>query len=122
MNRPEDMHARFAAAFNSGDVDAIMALYEPESTLVPQPGQAVVGREALRESLLQFLTLRGTIQITTMFTVHGPGVALTRGRWTLQGTGPDGKPIEMTGQGVEVLRQQPGGDWLLVIDHPFGAD
>ena len=28
MNRPEDMHARFAAAFNSGDVDAIMALYD----------------------------------------------------------------------------------------------
>jgi uncharacterized protein (TIGR02246 family) len=122
MNRPEDMHARFAAAFNTGKVDAIMALYEPEPTLVPQPGQEVTGRDAIRQALLQFLALKGTIQITTMFTVHGPGLALTRGRWTLTGTGPDGRPIEMTGQGVEVLRKQPNGEWLLVIDHPFGAD
>ena len=82
----------------------------------------MVGHDALRQSLLQFLSLRGTIQITTIFTVRGPGVALTRGRWTLNGTGPDGKPVEMTGQGVEVLRQEPSGDWLLVIDHPLGAD
>jgi uncharacterized protein (TIGR02246 family) len=122
MNRPEDMHSRFAAAFNTGNVDAIMALYEPEPTLVPQPGQEVTGRDAIRQALLQFLALKGTIQITTTFTVHGPGVALTRGRWTLSGTGTDGRPIEMTGQGVEVLRKQPNGEWLLVIDHPFGAD
>jgi uncharacterized protein (TIGR02246 family) len=122
MNRPEDMHSRFAAAFNSGNVDAIMALYEADSTLVPQPGQEVTGRDAIRQALLQFLAVKGTMRITTTFIVRGPGIALTRGRWTLNGTGPDGNPIEMTGQGVEVLRQQPSGEWLLVIDHPFGAD
>jgi hypothetical protein len=33
----------------------------------------------------------------------------------------DGKPIEMTGQSVEVVRQQFTGEWLLAVDHPFGA-
>ncbi|BFU93375.1 MAG: hypothetical protein NTNFB02_00970 [Nitrospira sp.] len=122
MSRPEEFHSRFAAAFNSGNVEAVMALYEPEATLVPQPGQVVQGREAIRQALLQFLALKGTMEVKSIFTVHGSGVVLTRGQWKLTGTGPDGKPITMTGRSVEVLRQQPNGEWLLAIDHPFGAD
>ena len=122
MSRPEAIHSQFATTFNSGNVDAIMALYEPEATLVPQPGQIVQGRDAIREALLQFLALKGTMEVKSIFTVRGPGVALTRGQWKLSGTGPDGKPIEMTGQSVEVVRQQPNGEWLLAVDHPFGAD
>jgi uncharacterized protein (TIGR02246 family) len=122
MSRPEEIHSQFATTFNSGNVDAIMALYEPEATLVPQAGQIVQGRDAIREALLQFLALKGTMEVKSIFTVRGPGVALTRGQWKLSGTGPDGKPIEMTGQSVEVVRQQPNGEWLLAVDHPFGAD
>ena len=122
MSRPEEIHSQFATAFNSGNVDAIMALYEPEATLVPQPGQIVQGRDAIRQALLQFLALKGTMEVKSIFTVRGSGVALTRGQWKLSGTGPDGKPIEMTGQSVEVVRQQPNGEWLLAVDHPFGAD
>ena len=122
MSRPEEIHSRFATAFNSGNVDEIMALYEPEATLVPQPGQVAQGRDAIRHALLQFVALKGTMQVKSVYIVHGLGVALTRGQWKLTGTGPDGKPVEMTGQSVEVLRQQPNGEWLLIVDHPFGAD
>jgi uncharacterized protein (TIGR02246 family) len=122
MSRPEEIHSRFATAFNSRNVDAIMALYEPQATLVPQPGQIVQGRDSIREALLQFLALKGTMEVKSIFTLHGPGIALTRGKWKLSGTGPDGTPIEMTGQSVEVVRQQSSGEWLLAIDHPFGAD
>ena len=122
MIRPEEIHSRFATAFNSGNLDAIMALYEPEASLVPQPGQVVQGRDAIRQALLQFLALKGTMQVKSIFRVHGPGLVLMRGQWKLTGTGPDGKPIEMMGQSVEVVRQQPSGEWLLAVDHPFGAD
>src|SRR5262245_6137678 len=115
MSRPEEIHSRFAAAFNSGNLDAVMALYEPEASLVPQPGQVVQGRDAIRQALLQFLALKGTMQVKSIFTVHGPGVALMRGQWKLTGIGPDGKPIEMTGQSVEVVRQQAGSEWLLAV-------
>lgn len=121
MKKPEEFHARFVAAFNSGNVDAVMALYEPDASFVPQPGQVVQGRDAIRQATLQFLSLKGTMQIDSVFTVHGPGMALTRGQWKLSATGSDGKLVEMTGQSVEVLRQQPNGEWLVAIDHPFGA-
>ena len=79
MSRPEEIHSHFATAFNSGNVDAIMALYEPEATLVPQPGQIVQGRDAIRQALLQFLALKGKMQVKSIFTVTGLGVALMRG-------------------------------------------
>lgn len=123
MRQPEEIHLRFVTAFNSGDIDAIMALYEPQATLVPQPGQVVQGRDAIRQALLQFLALKGTLQVKHIFTVHGPGgIALVRGQWKLTGTGPEGQPIEMAGQSMEVLHQQPNGEWLYAVDHPFGAD
>lgn len=121
MKQPEEFHAMFVAAFNSGNIDAVMALYEPDASFVPQPGKVVQGRDAIRQATLQFLSLKGTMQIDSVFTVHGPGIALTRGRWKLSAAGSDGKIGEMTGQSVEVLRQQPNGEWLAVIDHPFGA-
>ena len=122
IRKSEDIHNLFAVAFNSGNVDSIMGLYEPEATLIPQPGQVTRGHTAIRYALQQFLALKGTMQVRSVFVIHGPGVALMRGQWKLTGTGPDGKPIEMNGQSVEVARQQPSGDWLLAVDHPFGAD
>jgi uncharacterized protein (TIGR02246 family) len=120
--RPEDIHHLFSSAFNEGNVDAIIALYEPEGALIPQPGQVTRGHTAIRHALAQFLALKGTMQVRTVFVIHGTGIALLRGQWTLTGTGPDGSPVRMVGQSVEIARQQPTGDWLLAIDHPFGAD
>ena len=121
-NKPEDMHKLFTAAFNSGNLEALMALYEPDAQLVPQPGQVTTGHEAIRQALLQFLALKGTMQVTTRYVIREGAIALLSGQWHLKGSGPDGKSVEMGGKSVEVARRQPSGEWLLMIDHPFGAD
>jgi ketosteroid isomerase-like protein len=54
--------------------------------------------------------------------VHSGDVALLRSKWSLAGTGPDGKPVAMSGNGTEVVRRQADGTWLFVIDNPAGAD
>ena len=122
VHKPEDIHPLFSSAFNEGNVEAIIALYEPEGALIPQPGQITRGHTAIRHALAPFLAMKGTMQIRSVFVIQGTGIALLRGQWTLTGTGPDGKSVRMVGQSVEVARQQPTGDWLLAIDHPFGAD
>jgi 3-oxoacyl-[acyl-carrier protein] reductase len=38
---PEQIHGLFEQAFNDGDIEALMALYEPDAALVPQPGVTV---------------------------------------------------------------------------------
>ena len=122
QTRPEEMHALFARHFNAGDLEALVALYTPDAALVPQPGQVVKGHAAIREALQAFLALRGKIDLQSTYTVEAGDTALTRGQWQLKGTGPDGQPVALAGKSCEVLRKQADGRWLLVVDHPYGAD
>ena len=122
VTNPDDLHKAFATAFNSGNVEAVLALYEPEASLVPQPGMVTQGRASIRQALQQFLAVRGTMRIETVYVMNQGGIALTRGQWQLTGKDPQGHPIEMRGKRIEVARRQPSGEWSFVIDHPFGAD
>jgi uncharacterized protein (TIGR02246 family) len=121
-NTPEDVHRLFATAFNAGDLAALMALYESDARLAPQPGQVVVGHEAIRNALQGFLALQGQIHLETRYAIEAGDLALLRAKWHLTGTGPDGTPIEMQGNSTEVVRRQGDGSWRYIIDHPFGAD
>jgi len=89
--------------------------------VVPQTGQVIVGREAIGGVLQSFLALRGTMKMYTVDVIEAGDVALLRAHWRLAGTGPDGKPLEIQGHSVEVIWRQSDGNWLFVIDHPFGA-
>jgi len=100
----------------------LLALYEPDARFVAQPGHATTGREAIGNALRQFLALRGSINMETKDVVEAGDIALLRAKWRLNGTGPDGKPVEMQGNSAEVIRRQNDGRWLFVIDHPFGGD
>ena len=46
---PEQLHGLFEHAFNAGDIEALMALYEPDAALIPQPGVTVEGSAAIGE-------------------------------------------------------------------------
>lgn len=121
-SKPEDAHRLFAEHFNAGDLDALAALYEDGAAFVPQPGSVVTGKEAIREALQGFLATGGKIEVSTRYAVRSGDTALLSGEWRLSGAGQDGEPIAMGGKTTEVVRRQPDGRWLYVIDHPFGAD
>jgi uncharacterized protein (TIGR02246 family) len=118
--RPEEIHQAFTTAFNAGDAAALLALYEPEASLAPAPGQVVTGRAAIGEVLDGFLALKGRMTIETVRVIAAGDVALLHGAWILSGTGPDGSPIEMAGRNAEIVRRQSDGSWLCVVDNPFG--
>ena len=120
--KPEDAHRLFADAFNAGKLEALVALYEPEAHLISQQDQVQVGHDAIRNTLKEFLALRGKIDMDTLYGFEAGDTALLRSHWSVVGTGPDGKVLEMQGNGVEVLRRQSDGTWRFIIDHPFGAE
>lgn len=120
--KPQDLHSLFVNALNSGDLNALVNLYEPNATLVPQPGLIVTGTVAIREALKGFLAMKPKIRMETMLVLETADVGLLRGKWTLDGTGPDGKSTQMTGISAEVVRRQSDGEWRFVIDHPYGGD
>jgi uncharacterized protein (TIGR02246 family) len=74
---PESLGDHFAQALNTGNLDALLALYEPEATLSPQPGQLVTGTKAIRDALSAFLAMKPTIAIKSRAVAAAGDVALT---------------------------------------------
>jgi len=97
-----------------------VALYEPQATLMPSPGKLVTGTAAIREALGQFVAGKPKMSLTPKVVAQSGEIAVLTAKWDLSMTGPDGKPANMTGQSAEVVRKQPDGRWLFVIDLPFG--
>ena len=118
--KPEELDVLFVQAFNAGDIEAMMKLYEPAASLTPQPGQVVSGTKALREALSGFVARKPRMTLEARTLAEANGIALTTSKWVLEGTGPDGKPMKTEGQSAEVARRQPDGTWLIVIDNPHG--
>ena len=54
---PEELDRLFSEALNSGNLEALVALYEPQATLTPEPGHVVTGTQAIREALSASLNL-----------------------------------------------------------------
>jgi uncharacterized protein (TIGR02246 family) len=118
---PEQMHGLFEDAFNAGDLEALLALYEPDAALVPQPGALAEGTAAIRESLQWFLDRRGRITLDTKLVLRVGDLAYLANRWSLRGgTMPDGSPAELGAATAEVARRQPDGTWRYVIDNAWG--
>jgi len=119
---PEDLDRLFAGALNTGNIEELMELYEPQASLMPSPGKVVAGAEAIREALAGFIAGKPTMSLSPRVVAKTADLALTTSKWDLTMTGPDGKPAQMSGQSIEVARRGPDGNWRFAIDLPFGVD
>ena len=115
------IYADWAKYFNTGDMEGLLDLYEPDAVFVRGPGDHVSDRAGLRAALQGFLDTGGQISFKTRYVVQHDDIALLSNEYTLQGTDPEGKPFTMSGKTAEVVRRQPDGRWLYIIDHPAGA-
>jgi|ERR1700752_2083553 len=118
---PQEAHKLFVTYFNQQDLDALLSLYEPNATLVPFPGPPVQGLESIREVMKGFLALKGHMDLAVDKVFQADDIGLLFSSWNLQGTDPEGSPLVMSGQTSDVVRRQPDGTWLFVIDNPQGA-
>lgn len=119
--RPQAVIERFSELLAQGDLEGMMALYEPDATFVPQPGESVTGRAAIRDALAAFLAVKPRMEGTIEKVLEAGDTALVANRWRLSGTAPDGAPVTMAATSADVLRRRPDGSWGIVIDDPWGA-
>lgn len=114
---PEKKELWFIPSFNAGDLDGVMAHFEPGAVLVTETGAVVAGldgvREAFREAMWNKLTMAGT----TVRIVQAGGVALLYFDWALTEYG--GTQVSAEGTAVTVLRRRDDGRWFVVVEDPF---
>ncbi len=121
MTGPVETVNQLVRAINRADLEAAVALYEPNAVLVIRPGQVARGPARLREALAGFIALKPTLRSETQRVVEADGIALYLSRWTLRGTDAAGQPVTLGGDSADILRQQPDGRWLIALDNPWGA-
>lgn len=112
-NKPDEIHVLFLDAFNRADIEALADLYEPGAILVTGRGNAT-GRDAIRAAYEHILSNDVRMELVTHTVLDsGDGLSLLHASWTVH---RDGKAIP--GLSTEVVRRQPDGTWLFVLDEP----
>ncbi|HKV94090.1 MAG TPA: nuclear transport factor 2 family protein [Candidatus Angelobacter sp.] len=115
-NDPAHIHTLFQEAFNAGDVDSLVALYEPNAVLVVK-GQPVTGLPAIRAAYQSILARRSRMSLKTRSVVmFDDTLAVLHGDWTVEAAAVESGT--RSGLSTEVVRRQSDGSWRFVIDNP----
>lgn len=116
---PVELHALFLDAFNRGDVNAVLALYEPNALLLVG-AEGVVGSSGIRSAFERALALRGHMTLETRQVHESPaGLAVLHASWVIEYASKTEKESTRRGLSTEVVRKQTDGTWLFVIDNPY---
>jgi ketosteroid isomerase-like protein len=115
---PGEINVKWAKAYNAGDVDAMLELYEPGAVIVPGPGaDPLTGMAAFGPALRQFAGMGAGLTFQPRYWLVRDDLALGSIDFTL--TLGDGGG--MNGRTAEVARRQADGSWKYVLDHPFSG-
>jgi len=106
--RPEDITRLFVERSNVGDAAGVAALYEEGAVMAYPPGDQTVGREAIRALWEKVLANR------PRFEPEQPLPTLISGDIALTST----PPRDGAGARAQVVRRQPDGSWLRLLDQP----
>jgi SnoaL-like protein len=105
---PEDVTRLVTERLNAGDAAGVAALYEPEAVLAYPVDKPTSGRGAIRAIYQRMVDAGVRFGLEAPLpTVRFENLALTSTR-----------SADNTGVRVQLLRRQPDGSWLRVIDRP----
>ncbi|WP_218000306.1 YybH family protein [Millisia brevis] len=104
---PNDLAIHFIEHANAGDVDALVALYEPDAVLAFPPGAASTGHAQIRAVYEQFVSFAPPL---TRGTLHPPLICGDLALTVATQTNGD-----LT---VGIARRRADGTWRWVVDQP----
>ncbi|MBC71851.1 YybH family protein [Maribacter litoralis] len=112
---------KMTTSVKNKDIEGVMSTYEPNAVIYFQP-EMPISDDATQRQIFQ-----GLFAANADFTFYGHEVYITDNiathinPWSMTATGPDGKQMRQEGLSIAVLRKQKNGQWLMIIDNPYGT-
>ena len=117
---PEKCDRLFGEHVNAGDLEALVALYEPGCSLVRRDGSVAHGHAEIRAVLSRLIAMQARMSTEIVKVVRaGDELALVYNDWHMSAKRDDGQPVEASGKAIEVVRRQGDGTWRFILDDPF---
>lgn len=115
---PEAVHQNYSEYFRTSDLEGLVSLYEPNAVVVGEDGSEIKGTAKIKEMFADALKCKGTLKIETLSEYHVDNIASIRVKWHMQAIDADGNELDISNVASEVMRKQPDGNWLYIIDQP----
>jgi len=106
--KPEGVIPSLLKRFNSGKIEAMMALYAPEAVFVANDGRTITDRAEFTAILKHDIKLGLPLKANVRHVFVGGDTAQIVVDWSIDGTGPDGKVVHMHGTASDVMRPSSG--------------
>ena len=107
---PEELDTLFGEAMGRGDVEAVIALYEPNAVFPGMQGDVRTGLDEIRQEIAPIAATKPTLHMKPTKVLTSGDIAVIYNSWRMTA------PSEGSAVAVEVARRQDDGTWLFVID------
>ena len=111
--------AEWVKAGQSKQLDAWMAFYADDATVLPPNGPTATNRESIRKIIAELMALPGASinwQLTKVEVARSGDIGYGYGTYELTFNDPKGKPVNDRGKVLEIWKKQADGNWKCIVD------
>jgi uncharacterized protein (TIGR02246 family) len=109
-------------ALRDRDLEAVLALYEEDATVVVYPGMLGKGKAAIRAFFEGLFRLKPDIEHGVDAFTEAGDLTLFTAKWTILSAISQSLPVHRVNYHVAILRKQSDGNWLIAVDNPWGPE
>lgn len=119
--RPEDVIPSLVERFNSGQVGAMMALYAPEAVFIENDGRTTTDHAKIAARFERDIKLGLPLVAKVRHVFVADDIAQIVVDWSIDGKGPDGEDVHLSGSASDIARRGADGFWRYLIDNNQGT-
>jgi ketosteroid isomerase-like protein len=118
---PEGVIPSLVERFNSGKIEAMMALHAPDSVFVENDGRTITDHVEIAARLERDIKLGLPLVAKVRHVFVAGDIAQIVADWSIDGTSSDGKYVHLRGSACDIVRRGADGRWRYIIDNNQGT-
>jgi ketosteroid isomerase-like protein len=118
---PEGVIPSLVERFNSGKIEAMMALHAPDSVFIENDGRTITDHAEIAARLERDIKFGLPLVAKVRHVFVAGDIAQIVADWSIDGTGSDGKVVHLRGSACDIVRRGADGHWRYIIDNNQGT-